>query len=61
MPPVMRNKFKSTINESIAKLATDNGIGSAVSVELVDSATDNVMDTLDGKEWVGAFDEGQYE
>lgn len=61
MPAVMRNKFKSGINESMAKLAADNGIDGPLLIELVDGASENVMDSLDGKEWVGAFDEDQYE
>ena len=61
MPAVMRNKFKSGINESMAKLATEQGIGGPLLIELVDGTSDAVMDRLDGKEWVGAFDEAQYE
>jgi Flp pilus assembly protein TadD len=61
MPPVMRNKFKSKINESMAKLATEHSVEGPLLVELVDSASGNVMDSLDGKQWVGAFDEAQYE
>jgi tetratricopeptide (TPR) repeat protein len=61
MPPVMRNKFKSTLNEAMTKLATSNKVGDPVLIELVDSASGSVMDKLDGKEWVGAFDEAQYE
>lgn len=61
MPPVMRNKFKSTINESMSKLADEHGVKGPLQIELVDTASSNVMDTLDGKEWVGAFDEAQYE
>ena len=59
MPPVMRNRFKSRINESLAKLAADNKVGEAIDIELADAATKEKMDTLDGKEWVGAFDEDQ--
>ncbi len=57
MPPVMRNKFKSTMNESIAKIAADHGVVLPVDVELVDGASKRVMDHFDGKELVGAFDE----
>jgi Flp pilus assembly protein TadD len=61
MPPVMRNKFKSGINESIAELTDEYGVDAPVHIELVDGASTAVMDSLDGKEWVGAFDEAQYE
>jgi len=56
MPPVMRNKFKSTMNEAVAKLAGKSGVTLPVDLELVDGASKRVMDRLDGKEWVGAFD-----
>jgi len=58
MPPVVRNKFKSTMNGKIASLATDNAVAS-VRVDLVDDADGRVMDTLDGKELIGAFDQPQ--
>jgi Flp pilus assembly protein TadD len=61
MPPVMRNKFKSGMNESLAKLAGEQGIAEAIDISLVDAATGAVMDKLDGKEWVGAFDEENYQ
>jgi tetratricopeptide (TPR) repeat protein len=59
MPPVMRNRFKSRINESLAKLATENGVDAVIDIELADAASKERMDSLDGKEWVGAFDEDQ--
>jgi Flp pilus assembly protein TadD len=55
MPPVMRNKFKSTMNEKIAKLAAEHAIASP-RIELVDDGSGSVMDSLDAKELVGAFD-----
>jgi hypothetical protein len=61
MPPVMRNKFKSSMNEKISGFAKEHDVSGAVSVELIDTDSRKVMDRLDGKEWVGAFDESQYE
>jgi tetratricopeptide (TPR) repeat protein len=61
MPPVMRNKFKSSLNEAMTELATSNDVDGALMIELVDGASGSVMDKLDGKEWVGDFDESQYE
>jgi len=60
MPPVMRNKFKSGINRSITELAQKNAVASEILIELVDDTSGRVMDKLDGKEWVGAFDEDAY-
>lgn len=57
MPPVVRNKFKSRMNEELATLAERDGIASPLRIELVDADSKKVMDALDGKEWVGAFDE----
>jgi Flp pilus assembly protein TadD len=57
MPPVMLNKFKSRINAVLAQSADANGAGETIEIELVDADTGTVMDKLDGKEWVGAFDE----
>jgi len=57
MPPVVRNKFKSRMNEELTTLARRDGIDEPVRIELVDADSAKVMDTLDGKEWVGAFDE----
>jgi tetratricopeptide (TPR) repeat protein len=59
MPPVMRNKFKSRINEELAALAARHGVSEPLRIELTDAATSERMDALDGKEWVGAFDEGE--
>ena len=61
MPPVMRNKFKSGMNEKLAGLAESKNVETDVKIELVDEASGRVMDVLDGKEWVGAFDEQAYE
>jgi hypothetical protein len=61
MPPVVRNKFKATMNEQIQEILKDNGAQSSILVRIVDKASNNVMDTLDGKEFVGAFDEAAYE
>jgi len=61
MPPVMRNKFKSNMNESLTTLARAHGVDADVNVELVNADDGAVMDMLDGKEWVGAFDEEAYE
>ncbi|MEE8312314.1 MAG: tetratricopeptide repeat protein [Candidatus Binatia bacterium] len=61
MPPVMRNKFKSGMNEQLAAMAEEQGIETPIRIELVDADSGEVMDTLDGKEWVGAFDEEAYE
>jgi len=61
MPPVMRNKFKSGMNEQLAAMAEEQDIETPIRIELVDADSGNVMDTLDGKEWVGAFDEETYE
>ncbi len=60
MPPVMRNKFKSGINRSLTELAQKNAVASEILIELVDETSGRVMDKLDGKEWVGAFDEDAY-
>ena len=60
MPPVMRNKFKSGMNEAMSTLAREHGIETNIHVELVDAANDEVMDTFDGKEFVGAFDQENY-
>jgi len=54
MPAVVRNKFKSTMNEKIAGLLGENTAKSDVAIELVDD-TGRVMDKLDAKELVGAF------
>jgi tetratricopeptide (TPR) repeat protein len=61
MPAVMRNKFKSGMNESLTRLAEAHEIDDPIEITLVDSATKDTMDTLDGKEWVGAFDEENYQ
>lgn len=61
MPAVMLNRFKSRINEGLAKLADEQGVSEQPLIELVDADSGTVMDKLDGKEWVGAFDEAQYE
>ncbi len=61
MPPVVRNKFKSTINEKLARRAEEEGIDENIDLVLVDNATGTIMDHLDGEEWVGAFDESNYE
>lgn len=57
MPPVVRNKFKSRMNQELSALATRDGLDGALKIEIVDADSKKVMDTLDGKEWVGAFDE----
>lgn len=57
MPQVVRNKFKSRMNEELTALARREGIDEPVRIELVDADSTKLMDTLDGKEWVGAFDE----
>ncbi len=57
MPPVMRNKFKSTINGEISGLATKYSVSlTGLGVSLVDAASNRVMDTFDGKELIGVFD-----
>jgi tetratricopeptide (TPR) repeat protein len=61
MPPVMRNKFKSTMNELIANAAKQRGVDAKLQIDLVDADSGRVMDTLDGKQWVGAFDEQNYQ
>jgi tetratricopeptide (TPR) repeat protein len=57
MPPVVRNKFKSRMNEELSALAQRESIDGTLRIELVDADSTKVMDALDGKEWVGAFDE----
>jgi tetratricopeptide (TPR) repeat protein len=57
MPPVVRNKFKSRMNEQLSALAQREGVDATLRIELVDADSAKVMDALDGKEWVGAFDE----
>ena len=57
MPPVVRNKFKSRMNEELSALAQRESIDATLRIELVDADSTKVMDALDGKEWVGAFDE----
>lgn len=61
MPAVVRNKFKSMMNEQIAALAQKDGVKDDISIELADDENDNVMDRLDGHELVGAFDASSYE
>ncbi|MFT4572782.1 MAG: tetratricopeptide (TPR) repeat protein, partial [Candidatus Binatia bacterium] len=61
MPPVMLNKFKSGMNESLVALAKTNGITDAIDLALLDNASGDTMDHLDGKEWIGAFDEENYQ
>ena len=61
MPPVMRNKFKSGMNEQLAAMAEEQSVDAPIRIDLVDADSGRVMDTLDGKEWVGAFDEESYE
>jgi hypothetical protein len=56
MPAVVRNKFKSTMNEKIAALATSERTTGDVHLELIDE-NGRVMDTLDAKELIGAFAE----
>ncbi len=56
MPAVVRNKFKSKLNASIAGLAAGHGVAGPITLELVDEASRESMDRLDGKELVGAFD-----
>jgi Flp pilus assembly protein TadD len=56
MPPVVRNKFKSTTNEKIAALSRQHAVAGDVRIELVDDQSGRVMDSLDGKELIGAFD-----
>ncbi|HYB98287.1 MAG TPA: tetratricopeptide repeat protein [Candidatus Limnocylindrales bacterium] len=55
MPPVVRNKFKSGMNEKLTALATARSIADPIHLELVDPETSQTMDKLDGKEMVGAF------
>jgi Flp pilus assembly protein TadD len=57
MPPVVRNKFKSTVNEKVASLAKQHGVGADVRIDMVDDESGRVMDKLDGKELIGAFDD----
>jgi tetratricopeptide (TPR) repeat protein len=57
MPPVVRNKFKSTTNEKIAALMRQHSVAGDLRIELVDDDSGRVMDTLDAKELIGAFDE----
>jgi len=57
MPQVVRNKFKSTVNEKVASLAKQYGVGGDVRIDMVDDESGRVMDTLDGKELIGAFDD----
>lgn len=56
MPAVVRNKFKSKLNASIAALANRHGVSDRVSIELVDAADGKTMDKLDAEEFIGAFD-----
>jgi tetratricopeptide (TPR) repeat protein len=57
MPPVVRNKFKSRMNEELSALAKRDEVDAPLGIEIVDADSKKVMDALDGKEWVGAFDE----
>jgi cytochrome c-type biogenesis protein CcmH/NrfG len=61
MPPVMRNKFKSGMNEQLAAMAEEQEVETPIRIELIDADSSEIMDTLDGKEWIGAFDEEAYE
>jgi len=54
MPPVVRNKFKSTMNEKIAALVSEQHVAGTVRIDLVGDG-DRVMDSLDAKELIGAF------
>jgi len=57
MPPVVRNLFKSRINEALAALAEKSSLDDAINIALVDSESGLTMDKLDGVELVGAFDQ----
>lgn len=57
MPPVVRNRFKSRINEALASLAEKSSLDDAINIALVDSESGLTMDKLDGIELVGAFDQ----
>jgi tetratricopeptide (TPR) repeat protein len=57
MPPVVRNKFKSRMNAELSEMAKRDGVDGPLRIELVDAQSGKVMDALDGKEMVGAFDE----
>ena len=54
MPPVVRNKFKSTMNEKIAALMSEQHVAGTVRIDIVGDG-DRVMDSLDAKELIGAF------
>ncbi len=61
MVEVLQNKFKSGLNEQLSERAGEHGADSEISIELVDKPTGRVMAVLDGKEWVGWFDEERYQ
>lgn len=56
MPGVVRNRFKSRLNEALSALAEKHGLTEAISLELIDADDGKTMDRLDGVELVGAFD-----
>ncbi len=56
MPGVVRNRFKSRLNEALAALAEKHGLTESISLELIDADDGKTMDRLDGVELVGAFD-----
>jgi len=59
MPPVVRNKFKSGMNQKLTALASSTSVAEPIHLELVDPESSQTMDKLDGKEMVGAFDPQQ--
>ncbi len=61
MPQVLRNKFKSTLNEKIAAIVKSHSISDPMDIHLIDKASGRDMDKLDGKEWIGFWDESKYQ
>jgi tetratricopeptide (TPR) repeat protein len=57
MPPVVRDKFKSRMNEDLTALAERDGLDAPLRIEIVDADSKEVMDALDGKQPPGASDE----
>jgi len=47
MPPFARAKFKSSMAEKLAGVAKQGGVTTAVTAEIVDSASGRVMETID--------------
>ena len=46
MPPFARTRFETNMSERIGQIASKNAVTGQVTVEIVDNASGNVMDTV---------------